>query len=150
MKTSSELISLCEKALKENWQYVFGAKGRIYSKEEIIKLQERWGNNNVYDHDIETKGGKFCCDCSGLISVLTGIIRNSQGFFDTAIEKKDISERKPEMKGWGVWQKGHIGVYDGDDGFYAMNNSRENMVHKKIENSAFTHIIKLCDISYDS
>ena len=150
MKTSSELILLCEKALKENWQYVFGAKGRKYSKEEIIQLQERWGSDNVYDNDIETKGGKICCDCSGLISSLTGIIRNSQGFLDTAIEIKDINERNPSMKGWAVWKKGHIGVYDGNDGFYAMNNSRENMVHKPLNTNTFTHIIKLCDIHYDS
>ena len=150
MYSSSQLIDQCEKALKENWQYVYGAKGRVYSKEEIKQLQERWGPNNVYDNDIETKGGKICCDCSGLISSLTGKIRNSQGYFDTAIEKKDISERNPSMKGWGVWHKGHIGVYDGNGGYYAMNNSKDNVVHKEIKPNTFTHIIKLCDINYDS
>jgi len=150
MKTSSELLEHCEKAFKENWQYVFGAKGKVLTKEEIIKLQERWGSDNVHDYDIETKGGKICCDCSGLISSLTGKIRNSQGYFDTAIERKDINERNPSMKGWGVWHKGHIGVYDGNDGYYALDNSKVNMVHKPIKPNTFTHIIKLCDINYDS
>lgn len=150
MKTSSELLEHCEKAFKENWQYVFGAKGKVLAKEEIIKLQERWGSDNVHDYDIETKGGKICCDCSGLISSLTGKIRNSQGYFDTAIERKDINERNPSMKGWGVWHKGHIGVYDGNDGYYALDNSKVNMVHKPIKPNTFTHIIKLCDINYDS
>ena len=150
MKTSSELMEHCEKALKENWQYVYGAKGRVYTKEEIIKLQERWGSDNVYDYDIENKGGKICCDCSGLISSITGKIRNAQGYFDTAVEKKEISERNSSMRGWAVWTKGHIGVYDGNDGYYAMNNSKANMVHNPLNPNSFTHIIKLCDINYDN
>ena len=36
------------------------------------------------------------------------------------------------MKGWGVWMKGHIGVYDGNDGYYAMDNSDRNMVHNNL------------------
>ena len=149
MKTSSELIAHCEKVIKEEWKYVYGAKGKILTKEEIKKLQERWGSDNVDDTNFE-KAGNVCCDCSGIISSLTGIIRNSQGFFDTAVEKKDINERNPSMKGWGVWKKGHIGVYDGNDGYYAMDNSKANAVHKQIKQNTFTHIIKLCDISYDN
>ena len=148
MKTSSELLQHCEKVFQEKWQYVYGAKGRVYTREEIIKLQERWGSDNVHDYDFE-KGGKICCDCSGLISSLTGKIRNSQGYFDTAIERKDINERNPSMKGWGVWHKAHIGVYDGNNGYYAMENSKVNAVHKEIKPNTFTHIIKICDINYD-
>ena len=147
---TSALINHCEKALKEEWQYVFGAKGTVLNKEQIKQKQIRWGKNNVYDIDIENKGGKICCDCSGLISSLTGKERNTQGYYDTAIEKKDINERKSSMKGWGVWKKGHIGVYDGNDGYYAMDNSKANAVHKQIKQNTFTHIIKLCDISYDN
>ena len=145
----SDLIEHFEKALKENWQYVFGAKGTVLTKEEIKQKQNRWGKNNVYESDIENKGGKICCDCSGLISSLTGKERNSQGYYDTAIEKKSINERTPSMKGWGVWKKGHIGVYDGNDGYYAMDNSDKNMVHNNLNQNSFTHIIKLCDIKYD-
>ena len=141
MKTSSELINHCENALKENWQYVYGAKGKIYTKVEIKKLQERWGAEYVLDNDIETKGGKICCDCSGLISSLTGKIRNSQGYFDTATERKDINDRNASMKGWGVWMKGHIGIYDGNDGYYALDNSQVNIVHNPIKPNSFTYII---------
>ena len=146
--SSSDLINHCEQALSENWQFVFGAKGTRLTKQQIKALQNRWGKINVYDSDVETKGGKICCDCSGLISSLTGIERNSQGYFDTAIEKKPINERNASMKGWGVWKKGHIGVYDGNDGYYAMDNSDRNMVHNNLTQNSFTHIIKLCDIKY--
>ena len=148
MKNKSQLIQHCEKALQEKWQYVFGAKGSVLSKEQIKEKQERWGKNCVYDEDF-SKAGKICCDCSGLISSLTGIERNSQGYLDTAIEKKDINERNASMIGWGVWKKGHIGIYDGNDGYYALDNSKCNLVHKNLSQNNFTHIIKLCDINYD-
>ena len=148
MKNKSQLIQYCEKALQEKWQYVFGAKGSVLSKEQIKEKQERWGKNCVYDEDF-SKAGKICCDCSGLISSLTGIERNSQGYLDTAIEKKDINERNASMIGWGVWKKGHIGIYDGNDGYYALDNSKSNMVHKNLSQNNFTHIIKLCDINYE-
>ena len=148
MKNKSQLIQHCEKALQEKWQYVFGAKGSVLSKEQIKEKQEKWGKSCVYDEDF-SKAGKICCDCSGLISSLTGIERNSQGYLDTAIEKKDINERNASMIGWGVWKKGHIGIYDGNDGYYALDNSKSNMVHKNLSQNNFTHIIKLCDINYE-
>ena len=147
MKSKSELIQHCEKALQENWQYVFGAKGSVLTRQQIQDKQNRWGKKCVYDSDLN-KAGKICCDCSGLISSLTGIERNSQGYFDSAIEKKGINERNASMIGWGLWKKGHIGVYDGNDGYYAMDNSDRNMVHNNLNQNSFTHIIKLCDINY--
>ena len=149
MKTATELLEHCEKALKENWQYIFGAKGTILTTEQIREKQQRWGTYCVHDSDIETKGGKICCDCSGLISSLTGIERNSQGYFDSSVERKDINEREVSMKGWAVWKKGHIGIYDGNNGYYAMDNSDDNVVHKNLSENSFTHIIKLSDITYN-
>lgn len=149
MNSRQSLIDHCEKALRENWQYVYGAKGSKLTKEQIQQKQNQWGKNNVYDSDVENKGGKICCDCSGLISSLTGIERNSQGYYDSAKEKIGINERKDSMKGWGVWKSGHIGVYDGNDGYYAMDGSERNMVHYNLSKNTFTHIIKLCDINYD-
>ena len=40
MTSRDSLIEHCEKALKNNWQYVFGAKGQVLSKDQIVKLQE--------------------------------------------------------------------------------------------------------------
>ena len=147
MASLTNLIAHCENVIKENWQYVYGGKGTKLSKEDIIELQNQYGKTCVLDSDFD-KEGKICCDCSGLISSLTGIIRNSYNYFDTAIERKDIREKKDSMKGWGVWKKGHIGIYDGGDGYYAMENSKCNAVHRALSNNSFTHIIKLKDIDY--
>ena len=118
--------------------------------EEIQKLQDRWGKDYVYDSDLN-KEGKYCCDCSGLISSLVGgqNTKNSYWFRNNAIESKPIEERKDNMKGWAVYKPGHIGVYDGNNGYYAMDGSERNMVHNKLSENNFTEIIKLSDINYD-
>ena len=72
------------------------------------------------------KAGKICCDCSGLISSLVGGqgFKNTTWFRNNAIESKPISQRNSSMKGWAVYMQGHIGVYDGNDGYYAMDGSK--------------------------
>lgn len=148
MATNYDLIRHCQKALNEKWMYVYGAKGKQLNEQQIQGLQNRWGKNNVTDNDVKTKGGKICCDCSGLISSFTGKERNSQEYFDTAIVKKNINEKNSSMVGWGVWKKGHIGVFDGNNGYYAMDSSDRNMVYNPLHLNSFTHVIKLCDINY--
>ena len=70
MKTVNDLINHCERALEEDWQYVYGAKGKKLNRNQILALQKRWGKDKVYDSDLN-KAEKTCCDCSGLISSLT-------------------------------------------------------------------------------
>lgn len=147
MTTLTDLMDHCEAVVRANWQYVFGAKGTILSRDDIKALQRRYGKGNVWDSDLN-KAGQICCDCSGLISNMTRIERNSNGYFSSATEKLPISQRKPYMRGWGVWRKNHIGIYDGNDGYYAMDGSRANAVHRNLRDNSFTHIIKLCDVDY--
>ena len=142
------LMKHCEDTIICDWKYVFGAKGTILSREQIRNLQRQYGKNLVWDSDLN-KAGKICSDCSGLISSLTRKYRSSQEYFDSAVERRDISERKPSMRGWGVWRKNHIGIYDGNDGYFAMDGSRRNAYHGNLRENNFTHIIKLCDIDYD-
>ena len=149
MKTKDQLIAHCEKVLNEIWQYVFGAKGAVLSIQQIKQKQDRWVTDCVYDDDVKYKDGKICCDYSGLISSLTGVERNSQGYYDNATEKKDINLRDSTMRGWSVQKKGHISIYDGNDEYYAMENSNDNMVHRNLSSNKFTHFIKLCDINYN-
>lgn len=147
--TVDDLIKHCENALRGDWQYVFGGKGQILSREQIKNLQNRYGNKLVLDSDLN-KAGRICCDCSGLISSLVGgeNQKNSYWFRENAIEVKSINERNKDMKGWAVYMNGHIGVFDGDNGYFAMDGSRRNMVHNDLSKNKFTEIIKLSDIHY--
>ena len=149
-KTVDDLITHCENVIKNNWKYVFGAKGQILSREQIKNLQNRYGKNLVPDSDLN-KAGRICCDCSGLISSLVGgeNYKNSYWFRENATEVKPINERNKDMKGWAVYMNGHIGVFDGNNGYYAMDGSNRNMVHLPLSYNNFNEIIKLCDINYD-
>ena len=150
MKTVDELITHCENVIKGDWQYVYGAKGQKLSKDQILAFQRQYGKKYVPDIDLQ-KAGKICCDCSGLISSLVGgqSFKNTTWFRNNAIESKPISQRDSSMKGWAVYMQGHIGVYDGNDGYYAMDGSKRNMVHNNLSQNKFTEIIKLSDIKYD-
>lgn len=145
-KTVDGLIAHCEQALKQKWQYVYGAKGKVLTRNQIQSLRNIYGAS-VWESDLN-KAGHICCDCSGLISSYTGIERGSWDYRATAVEDYSISKRTKEMRGWAVWLQGHIGVYDGNDGYYAMDGSARNMVHYPIEKNGWTRILKLCDIDY--
>lgn len=150
-KTAEGLLEHCRQALKNNVQYVYGAKMEVLSYAQIKALQNTYGKSYVWDSDLN-KAGKICCDCSGLISSYTGIVRSSSGYASTAVDTATISQLKGNWKkyvGWGIWLNGHIGVVSDTEGYYyAMDGSSRNMVHYPISKNNWTKVIKLKDISY--
>ena len=62
--TAQGLIE-CTKG-KLGTEYVYGAKGEILTQAKYDQLKKAYGNN-VWDSD-KSKIGKWCVDCSGLIS----------------------------------------------------------------------------------
>ena len=151
-KTVSGLLEHCRQALKNNVKYVYGAKMEVLSYNQIKTMQITYGKSYVWDSDFN-KAGKLCCDCSGLISSYTGIIRSSSGYASTAVDTATIAELKANWKkyvGWGIWMTGHIGVVSDTEGYYyAMDGSARNMVHFPINKNSWTKVIKLCDIDYE-
>lgn len=155
-KTARGLTEHCKKALSNNVQYVYGAKMEVLTITQIQYLQSLYGKGCVWDSDLK-KAGKLCCDCSGLISSYTGVVRSSSGYEATSTIKYGIEVLKnaekrgswSEYVGWGLWMKGHIGVVSDTPGYYyAMDGSARNMVHMRLNMQGWTHIIKLKDIDY--
>ena len=101
--------------------YVYGMKGSIMTLEKYNQLKKMYGNL-VWDSD-KKKVGKVCCDCSGLISWATGIVRSSQGYHDTAVSVHSISTISEAPIGVAVWKKGHIGIYIGNGEYIAEDGS---------------------------
>ena len=52
------------------------------------------------------------------------------------------------MRRWAVYMNGHIGFFNGGNGYYAMDGISRNMVHNDLNQNNFTEIIKLSDIQY--
>ena len=151
-KTVEGLLEHCRQALKNNVQYVYGAKMEVLTYSQIKKLQDTYGKTCVWDADLK-KAGKTCCDCSGLISSYTGIIRSSSAYANTATATASIADLKVDWQkyiGWGIWLPGHIGVVSDVEGYYyAMDGSARNMVHYPLRKNNWTKVIKLKDISYE-
>ncbi|MDE5781004.1 MAG: hypothetical protein K2I03_05940 [Lachnospiraceae bacterium] len=147
-KTVKDLLSHCKKA--SGWKYVYGAKGQVLSRAQIQELKNHYGSL-VWNSDLN-KAGSVCCDCSGLISSYTGIIRSSAGYKATALSTATISQLKSNWKayiGWGIWMNGHIGVVSDTEGYYyAMDGSSRNWVHNPISMNKWQYVIKLKDIDY--
>lgn len=145
--TVNQLIAKCEEAVNNGVKYIYGAKYQVLSLAQIQNLRRIYGSNCVWNSD-DAKAGYVCSDCSGLISAATGLVRGSSQYKSTAVECYPISQRNASMKGWAVWMPGHIGVYDGNNGYYAMDGSARNAVHYPLSKNNFTHILKLCDVDY--
>ena len=150
MKTINDLIDHCKKAIEMDMQYIYGAKWGILSLQQIKNLQSIYGSS-IWPSDL-SKAGKWCCDCSGLISSCTGIERNSTNYKETAkevIKLSELSKNWNKYIGYGLWMKGHIGVVsETKDYYYAMDGSNRNMVKYPMDKQNWNCAIKLKDIDY--
>ena len=110
------------------------------------RLKKAYGDM-VWDSD-RNKIGQVCVDCSGLISWATGIIRNSQGYHDTAVSVHPISTLSQAPIGAAVWQKGHIGIYTGNGTYIAADGSAYGVRRNSLSKASFTHWFRIVDIDY--
>lgn len=142
--TGQELVEFAKSKL--GVPYVYGMKGEVMTLAKYNQLKSTYGDL-VWNSD-KNKVGKVCCDCSGLISWATGIIRNSQGYHDTALEVQPISTISKAPIGAAVWQKGHIGIYIGNGEYIAEDGSAYGCRKNKLSKAGFTHWLILKDINY--
>lgn len=142
--TGEELVAFAKSKL--GVPYVYGMKGEVMTLVKYNQLKSMYGDL-VWNSD-KNKVGKVCCDCSGLISWATGIIRNSQGYHDTALEVQPISTISKAPIGAAVWQKGHIGIYIGNGEYIAEDGSAYGCRKNKLSKAGFTHWLRLKDIDY--
>ena len=142
--TGQELVAFAKSKL--GVPYVYGMKGEVMTIAKYNQLKSMYGDL-VWNSD-RNKVGKVCCDCSGLISWATGIIRNSQGYHDTALEVQPISTISKAPIGAAVWQKGHIGIYIGNGEYIAEDGSAYGCRKNKLSKAGFTHWLRLKDIDY--
>ena len=146
--TNYELVEFAKSKL--GTPYVYGMKGSIMTLSKYYQLKSMYGNL-VWDSDIN-KVGKVCCDCSGLISWATGVIRGSSQYKNAAKKIYNISTIRQAPIGALVWQQGHIGIYVGIENgipcYIAEDGSAYGCRKNKISNASFTHWFLCTDIAY--
>ena len=143
--TNKELVLFAKS--KIGTPYVYGMKGDVLTEKKYEQLKILFGEL-VWNSD-RKKIGQVCVDCSGLISWATGILRNSQGYHDTAAAVFPISMVADAPVGAALWCKGHIGIYLGNGKYIAADGSRHGVRMASVEGSAFTHWFLLKDIIYE-
>lgn len=150
MKSAAGLLQHCKNAVDSKVKYVYGCKMEILTAAKYQQLKNLY-KSYVWDSD-KNKIGKMCCDCSGLISSYTGIVRNSSGYKSTATEIVTVAELKANWNkyvAWGIWLSGHIGVVSDKEGYYyAMDGSNRNAVHNPLSKQKWVYVIKLRDVTY--
>lgn len=148
--TRDELVSWCRSKL--GTPYIYGAKGEVMTQAKLNSLAASYPSTFTSSYINKAKKfiGKRCCDCSGLISWKTGIIRGSSNYKTTATECLPISQLNENHIGWALWRSGHIGVYVGNGVVIEARGIDYGTVESKVVNRNFTHVIKLKDIDYGS
>lgn len=148
MKTKTELVLWCESKL--GTPYVYGAKGAKLTQSQINTWAALYPSTYTATYIAKAKTfiGRNCTDCSGLISWLTGKLRGSYNYKDTAVQTAPISKLDESMIGWALWKPGHIGVYIGNGYCIEAKGINYGTVKTKVSATAWTHVLKLCDIDY--
>lgn len=142
-KTNLGLIAFCKSKLGTD--YVYGAKGEILTQDKYNWLKNTYGS--YVRSDDSKKIGKWCVDCSGLISWYTGVKRGSTQYHDLN-NPQPLSTIANAPVGSAVWQSGHIGVYIGNGMCIEAKGSAYGTVTSKLSDCKFTHWFTLSDIEY--
>lgn len=146
--TNLQLVEHCKDYLGVH--YLYGAKGQKMTESQIrmlAKMYPSYYGSNRLEKALKWVGD-IAVDCSGLISSYTGTVRNTTGYYNTAIKRGEIEDGIPETPGLAVWYKGHIGVYIGGGKVIEARGFNYGVVETDLKNRPWTHWLKLCDIEY--
>lgn len=146
--TNKELVEFVKSKL--GTPYVYGMKGAVMTLVKYNQLKTAYGDY-VWNSDVN-KVGKVCCDCSGLISWATGVMRGSSQYKNLAQNVYAIGTIAGAPIGALVWQSGHIGIYIGMENgvpyYIAEDGSAYGCRKNKLSNAKFTHWFLCTDITY--
>lgn len=155
MLKSNALVAFVKKANLEDWGYVGGGQGELYTPE----LAEKWARtrghpDGYYLKDCARWFGHYVADCSGLIIAGFRMLMSSKYQDQTAdtlyarCKVKGTMKTLPEIPGVCLHKKGHIGIYIG--GGYAIESRgrKYGVVKTKVSSRPWTGWGKLKDVDY--
>ena len=160
MIKAEDLISKFRYALENDWGYIWGKWGQIWtqadqanaSREQTVKYGSKWIGHHV-------------ADCSGLFRWAfdqygVGIAHGSNSIYDrycSAKGKMKVGKRtdgKEMLPGTAVFtgtdgDHGHIGLYIGGDEVIEAAGTQQGVIKSKVTNSKWTYWGELKDVSYE-
>ena len=164
-KNSADLVKWAEQAYKNGWGYVWGTYGCVLDESRLnAKLEQYPEAVGSYSGFIrENYLGGRTTDCVGLIKGYAWYDAYSSefvycsngmpdlsadGMFDAAVEKGTI-DTMPETAGLAVWKDGHIGVYIGKGNVIEARGTHEGVIKSKLNETAWTHWLRVPYIEYN-
>lgn len=160
MKKAKDLVTYVKTKIGNPYLYGF-KQNEAWNKKcttaDFNSLKKIYGSM-VWDSDKAKCVGKYPCDCSGLITAFTGVVRNSTNMKDTATKVLPISNITKAQAGCILWKQGHVGVLisvgkksDGSDSYYiAEDGSAYGCQKKPVSWQKWTHILWLKDLQYET
>lgn len=99
---------------RENYAYFYGAKNVVLTDSVMRDLVSAYWDEHFSRYDNKQlevisnySRGKIGLDCSGLITLISGIYGSSGQLFDACTKKTSIVDGKA---GSLVWRPGHVGI----------------------------------------
>ena len=164
VKNNLDLVRWAQDAADNGWGYVYGTYGTVLDEEllmsKITQYPDEVGSDEAFIR--QNWLGKRTADCVGLIKGYGWYDAEKQQtvidtekmpdigadtMYENAAEKGTI-DTISEIPGLAVWHEGHIGVYIGDGEVVQAANTRDGVIRSRLEDTAWTHWLKVPYIEY--
>lgn len=118
MVTVNALLNYCRSLYKSGAMYLWGADGQVGSEYLLDSLIKRFGANNYKNVSLPDIEGKFCMDCSGMLTPITGTDMTASAYYQKCSEKGKAADI-PSDKVCLIFRQEsgrivHVAVYMGD------------------------------------
>lgn len=134
-----KLFNFAQDAVKNNWGYVWGASGQVYTLDVAKALYTTYGSSSGdYNYDYYTNTqmtlwkGHNVADCSGLIqSFRGGTEASAAGLYSGCNTKGDIANFDGQVGGLVFQDKGgivHVGICVGRGKVIHSSSSKEGVI----------------------
>lgn len=137
MISAKGLVEYAESVYRAKAIYVWGCDGEIGTKELLEKKIKTFGKSNYANLTVEKIEGKFCYDCSGLLTPISGENITASNYYAKCKEKGSI-KNIPKKKVCLIFRKEgqkivHVAIYLGNNYLIEMWDGCEKRKFKEAE-----------------
>ena len=135
-----------------SWVYWYGAKGEILTDDVMNQLIEAYPeffgkySREQLDYYKNISRGKYGVDCSGFITLISGIFGYTGAIWEKCVDKTDVVHGKA---GYYLYKVGHCGIDIGYGFCMHIGTMGETFTISKIQDVGFTDSGALPNYNYE-